>query len=312
MKLSIVTSLYLSSNHLREFYKRIRAAADEITEHYEIIFVNDGSPDDSMQVALEIYKADDKVKILDLSRNFAHHKAIMTGLEYTKGELVFLIDCDLEEDPNLLLEFHRALAEEDNLDVVYGVQKARKGPLFERVAGAIFYRLINFISDVKIPVNVSTVRLMKRAYVDQLVKHKDREMFLIGLWVLTGFEQKGISFTKGANNTSSYTIRKKVADLVNAVTSFSNKPLYSIFYCGSVILFLSTVYIVYLSYLTLVLKLPPAGFASIVVSIWFLGGLIMFSIGVLGIYLAKIFIETKKWPYTIVKAIYDRDKNSQT
>lgn len=109
MDLSIVTTMYYSASYLKEFYSRICAAAKEITDNYEIIFVNDGSPDDSLDIAISLYEEDKKVRIVDLSRNFGHHKAIMTGLAYAKGDLVFLIDCDLEEEPELLIKFYKEM-----------------------------------------------------------------------------------------------------------------------------------------------------------------------------------------------------------
>ena len=128
MQLSIVTTLYNSSPYLIEFYERISIQAQELTNDYEIIFVNDGSPDDSLERALNLFQHDQHVRVIDLSRNFGHHKSMMTGLMHARGELVFLIDSDLEEEPELLGEFHKQFHESD-VDVVYGVQNQEKGTL---------------------------------------------------------------------------------------------------------------------------------------------------------------------------------------
>src|SRR5256885_14440017 len=149
MKLSIVTTLYYSAPYLDEFYDRACAAAEKFTRDFEIILVNDGSPDNSLEVALSIYQKDHRVKVIDLSRNFGHHKAMMTGLAHASGELVFLIDCDLEEEPELLERFHRELIA-SGADVVYGVQQKRKGDLFERVSGTLFFKLFNALSSQSI------------------------------------------------------------------------------------------------------------------------------------------------------------------
>ena len=127
MKLSIVTTLYKSSPYIDEFYVRISKEAQKITNDYEIIFVDDGSPDDSLLKVVALYERDSRVKVVELSRNFGHHKAIMTGLSCAKGDFVFLIDSDLEEAPELLGSFWNELQKEDDLDVVYGVQEKRKG-----------------------------------------------------------------------------------------------------------------------------------------------------------------------------------------
>src|SRR5918912_1860756 len=164
MNLSIVTTLYHSAPWLREFYARTKASAQKITDDYEIIFVNDGSPDDSLEVALSLYKGDTRVRVIDLSRNFGHHKAIMTGLAHAKGELVFLVDVDLEEEPELLEVFYDCLKER-GADVVFGVQRRRRGSIFERFTGAIFYKLLRLLSDTHVPANQLTARLMTSDYV---------------------------------------------------------------------------------------------------------------------------------------------------
>ena len=143
MKLSIVTTLYKSSEYVEEFYKRITKEAKKITDDYEIIFVDDGSPDDSLKKCVSLHKQDQKIKVIELSRNFGHHKAIMTGLSYAKGDFVFLIDSDLEEDPEFLEIFWEELQSGEDLDVVYGLQKSRKGGWFEKFSGGLFYKVFN-------------------------------------------------------------------------------------------------------------------------------------------------------------------------
>jgi putative glycosyltransferase len=130
--------LYYSAPYLDEFYARICATAEKITDDCEIILVNDGSPDNSLEIVLSLYERDKRVRVVDLSRNFRQHKAIMTGLAHAKGALVFLLDCDLEEEPELLGDFYDEFKSTD-ADVVYGVQRVRKGDFFERVSGNIFF-----------------------------------------------------------------------------------------------------------------------------------------------------------------------------
>lgn len=142
MKLSIVTTLYKSSEYIDDFYQRISIEAYKITNDYEIIFVDDGSPDESLQKAIGLYQNDSKVKVIELSRNFGHHKAIMTGLSHAVGDYVFLIDSDLEEEPELLGRFWKELHKAEEIDVVYGVQETRKGGRFEKIVELYF---INYI-----------------------------------------------------------------------------------------------------------------------------------------------------------------------
>ncbi|NER93863.1 MAG: glycosyltransferase family 2 protein [Symploca sp. SIO1B1] len=307
MNLSVVTTLYYSSPYIIEFYQRISAEAKKIAKDYEIIFVNDGSPDDSLAIAIALYEQDERVKIIDLSRNFGHHKAMMTGLSYARGELIFLIDSDLEEEPEILSLFYEHY-KTSNVDVVYGVQKIRKGNLFERITGALFFKLFNLLSNYPIPTNLITARLMNQRYVDALVSHKEREMNFAGLAAITGFIQIPLVVTKHSKGKSSYNLMRKLAIVVNAITSFSNKPLIFIFYLGTLISSISGVAAIYLIIRRVFLNVLLSGWPSLIVSIWLLGGLTIFCLGLIGIYLAKIFSEIKQRPYTIIRNVYEHPR----
>jgi putative glycosyltransferase len=305
VQLSIVTTLYRSASDLEEFHARVSAAAAPLTAAYEIIFVNDGSPDDSLDVAQRLLARDDRVRIIDLARNFGHHKAMMTGLAHTRGDLVFLIDADLEEDPELLATFSRMMRE-THADVVYGVQASRRGGTIERLGGWLFFKAFNLLSETAIPDNVVTVRLMTRAYVSALVAHRERQTMIAGLWAITGFRQVACTVKKHSRSVSSYSLAHKAALLADSVTSFSDRPLIFIFYLGLAIVALSSIAATTLIVRRLFFGVMFPGWASLIVSVWLLGGVTVFSLGVIGIYLAKVFIETKQRPYTIVRQVYER------
>lgn len=307
MKLSIVTTLYKSSLYVNEFYKRISVEASKITDDYEIIFVDDGSPDDSLQKAVALHQQDSKVVVIELSRNFGHHKAIMTGLSHAKGEYVFLIDSDLEEEPELLGKFWEELHKENDVDVIYGVQETRKGGWFEKWSGELFYKLFNKISHVDVPRNLITCRLTTQNYNKALVSHQEREIFLAGLWVISGFNQKSLLVKKLSHSETTYSFRHKLSLLFNSLTSFSNFPLKVVFYTGISISLLSFIYIIWIITRKLFFNVSLEGWSSLIVSVWFLGGLILLSLGVIGIYISKIFIETKQRPYTIERRKYERN-----
>jgi putative glycosyltransferase len=303
--LSLVTTLYCSAQHLEEFYRRACAAAETITTDYEIVFVHDGSPDDSLSIALELFAHDPRVRVVDLARNFGHHRAMMTGLGHARGTLIFLIDSDLEEDPELLTAFAATL-DSEAADVVYGVQEQRRGDWFERLSGRLFFRLFNLMSDYPIPENLLTVRLMTRRYVSALLSHGEREMVISGLWVLTGFRQVPIAVRKHSRSKSTYSLRRKIALLVNSVTSFSSRPLVFIFYLGVAIGALAAVAAGYLVIRRVFFGILLPGWPSLIVSVWLLGGMILACLGIIGIYVSKIFIETKQRPYTIVRNVHER------
>lgn len=303
MKISVVATLYHSAAYIAEFHRRMTEAVTKITDDYEIILVNDGSPDNSLAVALTLVEKDRHVKVVDLSRNFGHHKAMMTGLSYATGERVFLIDTDLEEEPEWLPTFSDHM-NESRCDVVYGVQKRRRGNWFERLAGAIFYKLFRILSGENFPESNVTSRLMTKRYVDALLRFGEREVYLAAIWHITGFDQRPLTVTKHSFSPTTYTLRKKIAMVVNSITSFSNAPLVLIFYLGVVILLFAVLFTAYTVVLWMFLSKPLTGWTSVICSIWLLGGLMLCFMGTIGIYLSKIFSEVKQRPYSIVRNVY--------
>lgn len=302
MKLSIVTTLYRSAPYLEAFHARISEAARKLGPDYEIVLVNDGCPAGSLALALRLQAADPHLVVVDLSRNFGHHRAIMAGLAEARGEQVFLIDCDLEEAPENLLNFAERLAQGD-CDVVFGVQEKRKGGWFERLSGRFFYAAFDWLTRLDMPRNILTLRLMSRRYVDALLRHEERELFLAGLYHITGFVQVAQVVEKASKGASTYTLRKKIALFVNSVTSFSDKPLIYIFYVGTLISFSAALAALYLVYRRVVHDDSLIGWTSLIVSVWLLGGLIILFLGVIGIYLSKVFVETKRRP-TLIRQIH--------
>jgi putative glycosyltransferase len=304
LKLSIVATLFNSELYVEEFCRRASAAARAFAnDSYEIVLVNDGSLDQSLPLAIAQRRVDAHIRIIDLSRNFGHHKAMMTGLAHAVGGLVFLLDSDLEEDPEWLARFYETL-ERERADVVYGIDRRRTGALVKRLMGAAYYATFNTLLDFPIPRNVITARLMTARYVSQLVRHRDREVCMAALWVITGFRQIPFTVDKKTQPMSSYGFARRVAVMVNAITSFSNRPLVFIFYLGCAIMATATVAAVLLVWRVLCHQVGVAGYPSLIISVWFLGGVTIFCLGVIGIYLSKIFMETKDRPYSIVRAYY--------
>lgn len=309
MKLSIVTTMYRSAPYLHDFYQRAKAAALALTPDYEFVFVNDGSPDDSLKVALGLYETDKRVRVVDLSRNFGHHKAMMAGLAHAEGDLVFLIDCDLEEPPELLTSFYERFSQGD-VDVVYGVQDSRKDSLMNRIYSRLFYGFFNFLSAYPIPRNLLTVRLMSGRYVRQLVAHREQVFVISGLWEMTGFKQVSLVVSKGYKGTTTYNFARKLTFMLNAVTSFSNKPLMYIAYLGLTMVVPAGFFIVYLLIRRLAFGVATDGWTSVIVSLWFLGGLVIFILGVIAFYISIIFTEVKPRPYIVIRQVHDHRQTS--
>ena len=306
MKLSIVSTLYHSEKYVKEFCERAHLAARQLVgDDFEIILVNDGSPDNSLQLAISLSEIISSLIVIDLSRNFGHHKAMMTGLEYSSGEMVFLLDSDLEEEPEWLRPFHERLVN-DSCDVVYGVQLKRKGNWFEVLSGWLYYKIYRSMLGINLPESVVTARLMTRQFVDVLMQFSEREMFLGGLFIYSGFNQVPLTIRKHSTSETTYTFRKKMLLLFNSVISFSNVPLIAISYFGVLISTISFVFIFYLILNWFFSDRPPSGWTSVIASVWLLGGLIISFLGIIGQYISRVFIETKRRPLTIVKRVYGR------
>lgn len=304
MKLSVVATLYHSAPYLEQFHQRVSTMARDWTGgDYEIILVNDGSPDHSLTLAVELANQDPHVVVVDLSRNFGHHQAMMTGLAQAKGEHVFLLDSDLEEEPEWLPLFAASM-EQDHCDVVYGVLEARRGGWFDRLSGTLYYQLFRFLTGINQPNNIVTARLMTRRYVQALLLHSEREINIGGLWILTGFKQSAQIVHKHNSSPTTYRLSHKISHFVNAITSFSSTPLVMTFYAGLLISLSAMLFILKLAYRYYFISSPPDGYTSIIASIWLFSGLIIFFMGIQGIYISKIFSEVKHRPLTIIRHIY--------
>lgn len=304
VELSIVTTMYRSTGYVDEFYERVVEAAEAVTRDFEVVFVNDGCPEGSREKALALMQGDERVRVVDLSRNFGHHQAMFAGLEHARGRHVFLIDCDLEEDPEVLVRFYDVLSTAQHADVVFGVQSERQDRLDRRVAAGLFYSVFNAIAEHPLPRNLLTVRLMTRRYVDALLQFEERDTQIAGLWELTGFERIPVPLVKRAKGGSTYSFGRRLAHLINAVTSFSARPLVFLFYAGVAIMLLAAGIAALFIYRKIVHGIDTEGFAALIVAVSFFGGLTVAAQGVIGIYIAKIFIETKKRPRTIVRAVH--------
>lgn len=307
MRLSIVSTMYRSAAYLDEFVRRCVAAATVFGGQYELILVNDGSPDDSLEHALRLQRDNSCIQVVDLARNFGHHAAIVAGLEQTRGELVFLIDCDLEEQPEWLSLFEQEMVR-SQADVVFGSQQQRVASAGSNFFGALFWKALNAMSNVRIPANPMTCRLMKRDYVDALLRVGDRVLYLAGVFAWTGFRQQPLMLTKTprpAQHKSTYNLSRKLLQAVDSFASFSVAPLTLVFLSGLCIWLSATLYGCYL----LLRKLfEPAmvvsGYTSLMVSIWFLCGFIIVALGIIGLYISKIFQEVKRRPLYLTKKTY--------
>ena len=304
-EISIVATMYRSRPFLERFLAEcIQGLAELACVNFEIVLVNDGSPDDSLAYALSRRQDIPQLVVVDLSRNFGHHYAMQAGLRYSRGESIFLIDCDLEISPLVLPEFQRKLTSSCS-DMVYGYQEARKGGLFEKASGGFFYKAFNLLSDIKIPENIATERIMTRRYVDALLQLGDRNLFLGGMMSWTGFQQLGLPVKKiQREGRSSYTLLGRIHLMVNAVSSFSAQPLVWMFNIGLTITAFSFIYVSYLVVRKVLFDDALLGFTSMVALTTLSLGIMTTGLGIIGIYLGKVFTQVQNRPTYIVKDVH--------
>jgi len=301
-RISVVSTLFHSEDTIAEFVKLTCSNASKITDNFEIILIDDGSPDDSVKICRSLNAP---IKIVSFNKNHGHHHAMMAAVEHAKGDFIFLIDSDLEESPSLLLEFWQKLKKNPDTDMVYGVQDRRKGRVTERIFGSLFYTTFNLLSDIKIPSNLLTVRLMTRRYVDVLTQFKERALFIGGVWQMAGFMQIPLLVDKKSTSRTTYTLKDKLELVLNSITSFSSKPLVLLFKLSLLINILTLAYIGRTLYYWLAFEESISGYSSLIISVWMFGGLLLSATSVVGLYLSKIFIEVKKRPRYSVKEIFD-------
>ena len=304
-EISIVSTMYRSRSFLDAFLAECQQALQAIgCESFEIVLVNDGSPDDSLAYALQRRGDIAGLVVIDLSRNFGHHAAIQAGLREARGALVFLIDCDLEVRPAILETLFPKLRQ-TGADVVFGYQEARKGGWFERYSGNLFWLGFNRLSETRVPENLVTERVMTRRFVDALLRLGDYNLFMCGMMSWTGFTQIGVPVLKRQRDgQSSYTLLRRVQLMVNAVSSFSSKPLVWLFNAGVLITVASFGYAAYLIARKLIFDDALLGFTSMMAMMAMTLGILTTGLGLVGIYLGKVFNQVQNRPTYIIRDIH--------
>ncbi len=300
--ISIVTTVYRSQKTVDQFVERVLSAGSQVAQNVELIIVDDGSPDDSAAIVRTMVDSDSRIRLVQLSRNFGHHKAMLAGLEEARGDMVFLIDSDLEEPPELLVEMMRVIAEKP-VDCLYGVQKGRKGGIVERLSGKVFYWLFGALSEVKMPENVSTLRLMSRRYVRSLVQFRDKNPVFVPLSLLAGYPQAPFSFVKESTSKTTYSLRRRISLMLLAITTFSGRPLQLMFLASLIMAMVGLTYGLYV--VTLALTGPVQdGWSSLMAVVVFFFSLNAVFTGLIGLYVKQVLDEVKDRPRSVVQEIY--------
>jgi dolichol-phosphate mannosyltransferase len=310
--LAVVIPIYNEQATLIELYRRLTHVLSENLAElaYEIVFVNDGSTDGSIQILTKLHADDPGVKVVNLSRNFGHQAALTAGLDYAKGDVVVCMDGDVQDPPEII----PTLVErwKDGNDVVYAVRKSREEAFIKRGCYAAFYRLLRRLSMVSIPLDAGDFALMDRRVVDCLKALPERSRFIRGLRTWVGFRQAGVEYEREKRfaGVPKYTWSKLVHLAVSGLLSFSALPLRIATAVGLMISFCSLLGIIVALCLKLFTDLAIPGWTATIIPILVLGGIQLLSIGILGEYIAQIFDEVKQRPLYIIDGILDTERDS--
>ncbi|MEM7334932.1 MAG: glycosyltransferase family 2 protein [Chloroflexota bacterium] len=300
--ISIVSPVHNEEPVLHELYRCIAEVLDATEFDWELVLVDDGSRDRSAEIIQELHEADSRVKGIILSRNFTFQVAVTAGLEHSRGDAVVLIDADLQDPPEVILEMIAKWKE--GYDVVYGVRSSREGETwFKKITAKAFYRLIDRITGIKIPVDTGDFRLMDRGVVDSVLQMRERNRFLRGMVSWVGYKQIGVMYERKARfaGETKFTIKKMTRFAVDAITGYSYFPLQLATYFGFFIALLSTIAII----LVIIARLffpeqPLLGQATTLVAVLFLGSIQLISLGIVGEYLGRIYDEVRERPLYLI------------
>ncbi|MDD5594467.1 MAG: glycosyltransferase family 2 protein [Candidatus Margulisbacteria bacterium] len=300
-ELSIVVPVYNEAGCLLEFYRRLSGTLNSLGLVYEIIMVDDGSGDGSLEIISRLNAAEPRVKALSFSRNFGHMIALSAGLDFAQGAAVITLDADLQHPPELipkLVAKWRAGGQ-----VVNTIRKESRGAGFlKNVTASFFYRLINRIAGLSLPANAADYRLLDRRAVDSLKQIRERSRFLRGLTRWIGFRQEFVEFEADRRfaGATKYSLGRMISFAVDGITSFSAFPLRLAAYLGLVTAFFSFLYIIYALYIRIFTRQAIEGWASVLTAVLFIGGVQLIFLGVIGEYLSRIYDETKQRPLYII------------
>lgn len=307
--ISVVTPVYGCSKCLSSLSVRLNKVLSTINKDYEIIMVNDASPDESWAEIMELAKNDSRIKGINLSKNFGQHNAIAAGLDYSKGDWVVVMDCDLQDQPEEIIKLYNKALE--GYDVVFGRRELRKDSFFKKITSKVFYKIYDYLTDFKTDNTIANFSIISskvvKSYRKMEEQHKPYGYFINWL----GFNRADITIqhAQRLHGESSYSFNKLVELALNNIVSQSNKPLKISIKIGFLMSFLSLIYAFYLIVRHFITDFSVEGWTSVMVSIYFVAGLILMNLGFIGLYIGKVFDETKNRPlYVVDITTFDRER----
>lgn len=303
MKISVVIPVYRGEYFLWELYERLVGSLSQITNDFEIILVNDHSPQNDWDIIKEICEKDKRVKGINLSKNFGQHRAISAGLDYATGDWVVVMDCDLQDQPEEIIKLYNKA--QQGYDIVFGRRYQRKDNLMKKLGSKLFYKMFNCFTNSHFDNTIANFSISKKIVIDNLKRYNEQTKFFPVFATSLGFKLgfQDIEHSKREEGKSSYNFKKLLMLALNIIISHSNKPLWFSIFLGSFISVISFVITLYVLIKFIFWGIAVKGWTSIMLSIWFLGGITFAFLGIIGLYLGKIYNETKARPIYIVKEI---------
>lgn len=300
---SIVIPVYMAQNVLIELHRQLKEVLEGIEVSYEILFVEDSSPDKSWQAIEEICLVDRQVKGIKLSRNFGQHYAISAGLVHASGEWIVVMDCDLQDKPDQIPKMYQKALE--GFDIVQGSRVNRKDSFFKRKTSYFFYKTLAYLSGFNQDSTIANFGIYNKKVINAIVALPEKIRFFPSLVMWVGFSRTviDIEHSDRAEGKSSYSFKKLMNLGLDVILAYSEKPLRMIIKVGILTAFFAMIFAVFTFYKYLSGEIIVAGYASVIISIWFLSGIIMFVLGVVGLYVARTFESVKDRPLFIIEKI---------
>jgi dolichol-phosphate mannosyltransferase len=301
--ISVVIPVYEEKENLPVLYNRLTNVLSDFEPNYEIIFVDDGSRDGSAAIMRGMARQDAHINVIELSRNFGHQIAISAGLDFACGEAVIIMDADLQDPPEVLPQFIQKWR--DGYDVVYAIRRQRKETWIKRTSYALFYRLLQRIASIEIPLDAGDFCIMDRRVVNILNNMPERNRFVRGIRSWVGLKQVGLAYDRDARNAGKpkFTFSRLLYLALDGLVSFSFIPLRVITVIGFIVSIVSILLAIFYTIQKVTVGLNPPGFATLVVAILLLSGMQLMTIGLVGEYVGRIFEEVKQRPLYVVNRV---------
>ena len=301
--ISIVSPVYGCSKSLELLYERVKNTLEKIDKNFELILVNDQSPDNAWDIIEKLALKDLRVKGINLSRNFGQHNAITAGLDYANGDWIVVMDCDLQDQPEEIEKFYNKALE--GYDVVFGKRYERKDGFFKKLGSKLFYKVYDYFTATSNKTATANFGIFSKQVIQNYIKMREqnRTFPLFIRWIGFKTAEINIKHAKRTIGESSYNLKRLISLAIDSIISQSNKPLRLSIKFGFLLTLLSFLYGTWLILKYFIWGVPVQGWTTVVVSIYFIGGLLFANLGILGMYIGKIFNETKNRPLYIIKDI---------